>query len=146
MAMLILQSFDKFDVLAEFDPSTNTFFQHSKAENLSLPPTTISGVFAQLGKTMMLLYRFNKQLYLQIADHKLEISNRVRASLIKADFCTLIIKSGEDIIFRLEYLPLVISPPLETIVTPFAEEEDFDFGLFVHNIINDPGRSLRVFS
>lgn len=30
--------------------------------------------------------------------------------------------------------------------TPFIEEEHFDFCLFVHNVVNDPGRRERIYT
>ena len=50
-----------------------------------------------------------------------------------------------DTVASLEYaLPEPIVPP-ENDPTPFADAEDFDFGLFLANVASDPGRRDRIY-
>jgi hypothetical protein len=48
--------------------------------------------------------------------------------------------------FTLEYKLQEPIVALEDDPTPFAEPEDFDFGLVVANVANDEGRRSRIYS
>ena len=55
------------------------------------------------------------------------------------------IVKDDDLIFTLTYNRPRIDPPLELDPTPFVEEEDFDFCLFLLNVLSDPGRKERIY-
>lgn len=46
----------------------------------------------------------------------------------------------------LNYDVPMLDPPLSDMHEPFSEAEDYDFGLFLQNLHNDPTRQLRAFS
>lgn len=58
---------------------------------------------------------------------------------------TLSFHIGGQCVLELEYRKPVIDPPLEHDPTPFVEEEHFDFGLFVRNVVSDRTRRERIY-
>ena len=52
----------------------------------------------------------------------------------------LTIKHRDAALVTIRYKPSVVGPSLESDPTPFVEREQFDFGLFIHNVLNDPKR------
>ena len=58
----------------------------------------------------------------------------------------IIDKIGNQVITELKYTKPKIIPPLEVDPTPFVEEEDYDYGLFLSNVVDDPDRKNRIYS
>jgi hypothetical protein len=54
--------------------------------------------------------------------------------------------SDGRVILQLTYLPPVLDPPLSADLTPFVEEEDFDFGVLLSNLSQDRGRQERIYT
>jgi hypothetical protein len=53
---------------------------------------------------------------------------------------TLLVRRNRSVLHTWTYVAPVLDPPLHEDPTPFVEDEDFDFGLFVHNVTNSARR------
>jgi hypothetical protein len=54
--------------------------------------------------------------------------------------------SNGALLFSFEYNAPKLDIPLENDPTPFVEEEDFDFLLFVNNVLKDKARRERIYN
>ena len=80
-------------------------------------------------------------LYFRAGDREFKLANDVISTLTRGDNNRVfqLIQDGNSlVIFR--YLPPDHEVALEIDPTPFVEEEDFDFLLFVHKVLTEPGR------
>jgi len=94
---------------------------------------------------VLILYREADVLHLRLDDTDFELTDDTRIELSRGDVNVLTAVRGGTVLFSLKYQPPVIEPPLEIDPTPFVEEEHFDFGLFVYNIMRDVDRRSRIY-
>lgn len=145
MGMLLLQSHDKYDELALFDPITGYLALHSKGATpvlSSLPPR---GHFSKVDHHMVILYRDDDSLHLRVDKSDVVLDQRCTASLLRGDRQVLTIQRDGNTILSLDYARPAIDPPLDMDPT-WTEEQDFDFGLFVYNVLKNADRRARIYT
>lgn len=141
---MYIESFDRFDAVATFDPSTGRLVESSRAafREGHGPP---SGHYARLAGTLAVLYRDGGVLHLRLGDYDGAIESRrarVRWSHDHGVSSLTVIEHGATVA-EVEYRPGPLSVAGDP--TPFVESEDWDFGLFVRNVLADGGRSERIY-
>ena len=144
---MILQSEDKFDQLAELDPSTGTYRFFSRKQHPELTIGSPAGGYSIINGTTLSLYRRDGVLYFRAGDREFELTHDVISTLTQEDNNRVfqLIRDG-NALFILRYPPPVHEVALSIDPTPFVEEEDFDFLLFVHKVLTETGRRHRVYS
>ena len=142
---MILESKDVFDQLAELDPKSGTYRLLSRKEHPEL--ASMSGGFSIIEGTMLSLYRRDGALYFGAADQEFELTDNVTSTLTQEDTERVfqLIRDGKSLV-RFNYRPPAPEVPLNIDPTPFVEEEDFDFLLFVHEVLTRSGRRHRVYN
>jgi hypothetical protein len=137
---VIVRSFESFGDVREFDPRSGILTGEAGSG------AAVTGQFGTLGDVTMVLYRSGDALFLRAGSEVLPLDDTVSASHHRTgDLRTLEISRGGEVRARAEYtLPPPIVDPEED-PTPFAEEEDFDFGLFLATVANDPARRSRMY-
>ena len=144
---MLLQSKDVFDQLVDLNTESGAYRVLSRKVHPELPATKTSGTFSIVDDTMLMLYRKNGVLYFRARDRTVELSDDVTSSLTNkhSNRVFQLLKNGKPVI-GLTYLPPVHEVPLSLDPTPFMEEEDFDFLLFVHNVLTNTGRRNRIYN
>jgi hypothetical protein len=148
---MLVQSHDRFDDLGAFDPLSGDLdeFKRSRIADDARLKESLRGHFAVLGDTVAVLYRDDDALWLRLGDRARDLSSgrssakwerigrRARLSLL----------DGAEEVASVEYVPGPTGgPSLADDVTPFASCEDWDFGLFVRNVVSDEGRFRRIYT
>jgi len=144
---MILESKDDFDQLTELDPNTGAYRLLSRKLQPELTTTRPSGGYSMVNGTMLSLYRRDGVLYFRAGDREFKLADDVISTLTREDNNRVfqLIQDGNSlVIFR--YLPPVHEVALSIDPTPFVEEEDFDFLLFVHKVLAETGRRHRVYN
>ncbi len=138
---LLVQSFSRFSRVGYFDPATGVVEALSrKAAGLS-DSAPIAGHFGRLGGRRIVLFRDGGALALRVDDRAYGITADTQARLERGWlFHTLTLHHGGAVVLSITYRRPFIFPPLSWDFTPFAEEEHFDFGLFLYNVIASPER------
>ncbi|MBW1903108.1 MAG: hypothetical protein JRJ20_15990 [Deltaproteobacteria bacterium] len=138
--MIWLQSNEKFDSLAEYDPETGMLKKHSRKNLGSNVPETTDGFYSELTNGVFILYRFNDSLYFRANDNDF-ILDSVTEVVVSGPWENRELKVFCDgkMIFETIYSPHG-PKPISNDPTPFIEDEDFDFGIFVSNISKSPKR------
>jgi hypothetical protein len=143
---MILKRHTVFDILADYDPATDTFVTFSRTSDPGRASAQVTGAFDFLGDTRVLLFRLEGILYLQfstqrmrMADHTIEVKSISGGRVLR-------VLSDKAVMLELIYEPAIIDPPLSQDPTPFVEEEDFDFGLFLANLSHNRARQARVYA
>lgn len=138
-----LQSHDRFLERLKMGPDEASLASATEAEAKQLP---LIGAFSSINGRRILLYRWDGELTLRVGDEA-----PIRLTHAEADWTcsngisvfTLRLRGRQ--ILREEY-PL--SRDIQWIKgdpTPMVEAEDFDFFLFVRNVLHDPGRAARIY-
>ncbi len=142
---MILESKDHFDQLAELDPDTGTYRFLSRKEQPELATTQSCGGYSLIDGTMVSLYRVDGVLYFRVGDQNFKLTDDVTSKLTREVNKQVFWLLEGGPLFKFEYVPTDQDIPLSMDPTPFVEEEDFDFLLFVHNVLAEPGRRHRVY-
>jgi hypothetical protein len=136
---MLLQSFDNFSQVAFFDPHSGVLTNRDVAE--SLEEFKPCGHYTTIEGKAMALYVSEGLLHLYINGAVFALTEDVKAELVRSAGQSMFLLMCElEPVMRILYQPEIIDPPLVYDPTPFAEEEDHDFLLFVHNVINVPER------
>ncbi len=144
---MIVHSFDRFGEVRRLDPATGALTPATTTSSTGTP-STVYGHYGVLGDSLVLFHRRGDALLLGIGttlvpvDNTISISyNRVKNSRV----LEVTDSATHTIACRLEYdLPEPIVAP-EDDPTPFADPEDFDFGLFISNVANDAQRRSLIY-
>lgn len=144
--MILLQSYDRYDDLLELDFVTGAIRFLSRAKEPQLASETIRGMYSTLCSDVVLLYRRNDRLFLRARGQDIEVDDTT-AFVLKRAFpqSRLTVVRGGNALFQWDYETPIPVPPLADDPTPFVEEEDFDFGLFLSHVTADPDRKTRLF-
>jgi hypothetical protein len=93
----------------------------------------------------VLLYRLADTLYLEIDGQQLPLDKHiVEVRPVNGRHLLRMLSDGR-VVTELTYDLPQLNPPLSLDPTAFVEEEDFDFGLFLHNISHDLSRQMRPY-
>ncbi len=105
----------------------------------------IRGQCGTLGTTKLVLYRGEgNQLKLRRGGDTISITDDTHVELTSGTRRALSLVTRGSTVLRIEYEPKEAMDSVEDL-TPFAEDEDEDFGLFVANVLRDAGRRKRIF-
>lgn len=142
---MLLQSHRSFDTVGDYDPMTGRFEIFSRRAEPNRVVGQLCGAFDHLGGKRVLLYRLADNLCLEIDGQKLSLDKHVvEVRSVNGRHLLRVLSDGR-IVTELTYDPPQLSPPLSLDPTAFVEEEDFDFGLFLHNVSHDPSRQMRMY-
>ncbi len=148
--MILLQSMEKYDELIEFDPISGVKRKISKKVQPDYSGRAIQGSFSELGDHLIFLFRIDDNLHL-IIDNK-EVTLPVYIKVIRFEDISdgtislkIIDNISNKVVSELKYQKPNIYPPLNLDPTPFIDEEDFDYGLFLSNVLNDINRRNRIY-
>jgi hypothetical protein len=142
---MLLQSNRSFDTLAEYDPMTGHFETISRRAEPNRVAGQLCGAFDHLGGKRVLLYRLGDILYLEIDGQQLPLDKHVVEVRSVDGRHLLRVLSDGRVVTEWTYDPPQLNPPLSLDPTAFVEEEDYDFGLFLHNVSHDPSRQMRMY-
>jgi len=141
---MILACQDIFDQLAELDlrDSSVRFLSRKQHPELS---ASVAGSFSIVNEMMVSLYRVHGGLYFRVGDQVFQVTDDTTSTLeTDGKNRRFRLLERENILVDLTYLTPELEIPLSIDPTPFVEEEDFDFLLFVHNVLTQPGRRNGV--
>jgi len=137
--MLWLQSNECFNDVAEVDETAGVWRIQSRASEGGDIPSSTDGFYSMLSGVFCALYRSSGELVVQMGDVKVKLSNNVEIAVNgpPGKRCLSLGVSGREVA-KHEYA--LISQRIEGDPTAFAEDEDFDFGVFLSNIARNPKR------
>jgi hypothetical protein len=130
-----VNSFDQWAEVGEFTLSNGELSVLPRADAPGAEP---HGVYTYLAGTLTVFYRVDDDLHLRHGDRTIALIGAVASWQAGAGVARLQI---DDLVLNYQRE----SGLVEGDVTPFVEDEDFDFGLFVANVLNDPGRRERIY-
>lgn len=139
-----IESHERYVDVADFDPCTGRLQETNRDAAANGQP--ISGHYARLAETLAVLYRHEGALWLRLGAVSQCLDEEGVAVRWSAHlgFSRLSVSKGDHVRAEVEYANMLHES--EGDPTPFAESEDWDFGLFVHNVLTSPERRRRIYS
>jgi hypothetical protein len=131
---LVLEDFLEQDRLQQLDERTGALCEPEAGQSAA-------GVFMELGSTLVVLHVADGQLMLRLGADVVPLGGAT-AELEGTELRRLQILRDGAVVARLTY-PNPVHPFMEWDTT-MAEEEDFDLGLFVANVLRSPRRSRHL--
>lgn len=140
---MLLQSFDRFDRLAEFDPTSGSWSEFARQPG-AIPKT--AGQYGLIGETMVFVYRLGDSVLLRIDGSVVDLDERVSIDVQRSPgHFTISVSRDASLLLQWDYQSAALSAPDEDDPTAFAQREDCDFALFLANISRDAARRSRLF-
>ncbi len=142
---MLIESHDRFGDVARYEPESDRFVEFRRGEVVE---EQLAGHYARLGGELAVFYRDGGVLWLRIGDQVRRVGDGgavVRWENSEGRSRFGILDGGEEVA-GVEYpSPVRGSGPVND-PTPFAETEDWDFGLFVQRVLADDARRLRIYT
>ena len=136
---MLIQSRQRFDTVAEFDPRTGAIRPRLRPAGMELSGT--DGWFEMLGDSCVVFYREDGRLWLRVDDWLVDLDGAATVDWRReGDVAVFTVADpAGEVVLRYPYRPPIPDDP-----TPFVEVEDWDLGLFVANVMGDEERSDLV--
>ena len=133
--MVLLRSNERFNDVVELDEGSGVWRKTTRLENV---PSKTDGFYSILSEVFFALFRSGNQLYVRIGDTQIELTEDVKVTVSGPPENRLItlIANGT----RISHTYSLSSASIAGDITPFVEDEDSDFGLFLSNIVGSPER------
>lgn len=133
--MVWLQSNERFNDLVELDDKSGKWRATTRSE---VVPARIDGFYSILSNAFCALFRSGNHLYVRIGNQTVKLAGDVEISVTgPPEHRVLSLKANET---RVSHTYALSSVSIDGDVTPFVEDEDFDFGVFLANIASNPER------
>jgi hypothetical protein len=135
--MIILQDRGVFAQLVEFDPDSKHIDRRARGAGEAV---RMSGWIGRIGNDDVLFYKCTGTLHLFVGGRTLP-ANETKAHLtVHGKTRRFEMACGGDSILDVTYSEPTISPPISDFLSPGESEEDYDYALFLKNVLNDPAR------
>lgn len=133
--MVWLRSNERFNDVVELDENSGEWRAPTRSE---VVPSQTDGYYSILSNAFCAVFRSENQLYVRIGDKTVELTGDVEISVHGPPENRVIsLKAGGT---RVSHSYALSSASIDGDVTPFVEDEDFDFGVFLANIASNPER------
>jgi len=134
-----LQSFDNYNVVCRYNYETKEIEKCSKSELMD-KTIKFDGMFSEIGVNLFLMIKDRGSLIFIVNKNVINVTDDVLIEVTgkPSDRILKILKNNKllyEIHYSLDGEKIIDGDP-----TPFIEEEDFDFGLFMSNISSDKNR------
>lgn len=140
-----IDSHDRFENVSDFDPPTGSLQERNRALEGGSSPALVEGHYARLSGVLAVLYRLDACLWLRIGEvarNLDEVGVVVGWWHVQGDSTLELMERGA-VVAEVHYRPCPGGGSEDP--TPFAESEDWDFGLFVKNVLGNEGRRSRIY-
>ncbi|HEX6715739.1 MAG TPA: hypothetical protein VF088_01435 [Pyrinomonadaceae bacterium] len=144
---MILQSKDEFDEVMELDRVTGRYRTLSRKQHSEIMSIRPSGGYSIVNGILVCLYRVDNGLYFRLGEEDYKITDTVTSILVRENGYRLFqLMQNENLLVNFRYRSPLYEVPLNMDPTAFIDEEDFDFFLFVHNVLAQGDRRYRVYN
>lgn len=147
-SVIFLQSQDRFEDIMVMDWRTGEERFVKRSEVLgALESQGVSGSFGRIGGHCLMLYRLGGVLCFGLDDQRVRIDDEMSVSLSRVgDKNVFLIEKGGEVVVEFEYgVEDLYKRPIPGDTTAHVGEEDFDFCLFVNNVLNDRQRREFIY-
>lgn len=145
--MILLKSTNRHNRFALLDPTNNKLSWKSRSQEFNPTRHEIHGTVGKLPFHTVGLYRLKNVLHLWIDGYDFPMEDNVIITLetLALRRHRLTISQNGKLLYSFRYFRPINIIPKFLDPTPYIEEEEIDFGVFVHNVANDPVRRHNIY-
>ena len=138
--MFLLRNNEQFNDIVAYDAENGRWQRLDPESKKEVDSADVSGFFTILSSKYCAIYRSGQEIVACVGDVQIPLSHRVKINVTgNPAKRRLTISQDANVIVNHEY-SLDTSNHFEDDPTPFIEDEDFDFGLFMANIAGSQER------
>jgi hypothetical protein len=138
---MLVGSHDMFRKVGCFDRETGVL-QEAERSEVVLSGVAQCGHYSRAGGDLTVFYRVDDNFYLWLSGRQWSAEPLLVDWSKKGHESCLTVQDRAGIQAQIRY---EVQPREPYDMTPFIEDEDWDFGLFVTNVLNSPGRRARIY-
>lgn len=145
---MLVHSHDRFAGVGDFDPTSGTLVEFERDQAPSdLLEAPLGGHSADLNGVRAIIFRDGNTLRLNVGNQSWQLDDEIRLEWASSEgTSTFRVRRGGAVLCAVEYGDGPIPGlAIEDDPTPMVEREDFDFGLFVRNVLADPERMVGMY-
>lgn len=136
-----VDSYDSYREVGFFDPETGALRKANRSE-ADISGEDLRGHFSCAGGVVTVFYRQGDSLYLRLADRNWSAEPWLVTWSKEGSVSCLMVQDGAGFRAKIQY-EVQARQPYDA--TAFAEDEDWDFGLYVVNVLNSQERRARIY-
>ena len=138
--VILLRNNEQFNDIIVYDVDDRSWQRLDSERQKKVAPADISGFFTILSSEFCAIFRSGQEIVVCVGNVQLPLSHRVKINVTgNPEKRRLTISSDANVMVSHEY-SLDVSNRFENDPTPFVDDEDFDFGLFMANIAGSQER------
>jgi len=135
--MILLQDHESFADIAALNPESRSVEWRKRDQG---SPTRTSGWIGKIGNEQVLLYKRDGKLRLLARGNECDTDRaEVLLTSVGADR-NFKFRCDGNCILEVTYASPRISPPISGVLSPGEDEENYDFGILIYNILTNPAR------
>jgi hypothetical protein len=137
--VFFLRNYEIYQDIVAFDLTDGTWQRVDSEMQNKLGPRDLSGFFALLSSNFCAIFRSGQEIMMCVGGVRIALSKDVKISVSgnRGQRRLVVSKKGEMVVAQAYSLD---NWKIKGDLTPFVEEEDFDFGLLIANIAGSPER------
>lgn len=135
--MITIKSHEVYADVADFDTVTKRLVWRRRGPGERI---RISGIFGRLGTESAVLYKRDGRLRLYVNRDDLDLSDVQSRFSSEGHRRRLQLSGRQGLLLDVDYNAPDINPPVNGVLTPGEDEENYDFALLLHNILVSPER------
>ena len=150
--MIFLQNYKEFQTFCGYDEKNGEVEYYLKNEHPELNKQPKTGVFSEIDGKTVLFFRRNGILQLTIEKDVFSIDDDMRANWELKKNCehnsptaVFSLYQEEKKLKAIEYTPFLSRNIIPEDDSAFVDEEDYDFLIFIHNVLNDRKRRSSIY-
>lgn len=147
--MIYLQSKEEFNRFAKLNMETGEAQYEDKSGLEDSERIYFSGTFSEVDNGAVFFYRYDSQLFLKLKEKTFPITDNTASSweIRKSDPIVAIFSISESgkLIYEKKYRPFASGNVIEGDMTAFVDEEDYDYLVFVNNVLNSKERRSDIY-
>lgn len=147
--MIYLQSKEEFDKIAKLNVETGEATYESKSNLTGDEKLLFSGTFAEVDSETVFFFRYDDKLLLKIKGESFLLHDNTTTNWeIRKDnaiHAVFSIMEREKVIYEKKYRPFTSDMVIKNDLTAFVDEEDYDFFVFINNVLNSKERRRDIY-
>ena len=151
--MIFLQNYKEFQKFCGYDEKNGEVEYYLKNEHPELNKQPKAGAFSEIDGKAVLFFRRNGTLQLTIEKDMFAINDNMHANWELKKNCernpptaVFSLYEKERKLKAIEYTPFLSRNIIPEDNTAFVDEEDYDFFIFIHNVLNDRERRRSIYA
>lgn len=147
--MIYLQSKELFNQFAKLNIETGEAHYENKSNLIEGEKILFSGTFSEVDNEAVFFFRHDGQLFLKIKDKTFLIHDYTTSNweIMKSNtiYAIFSISEGGKVIYKKKYRPFTSKKVIKDDLTAFVDEEDYDFFVFINNVLNSRERRTDIY-